>query len=145
TPRATSSMSTWATSGARSTRRASRACSTRSEAPGTCSERPSESARGAALDPYPPDALVHGDPLGDPRGDQRALVLAAPLPPDPGSRHRLGGIGRHPRRRARVGAPGDPWAGVLRQVLPARGPRGPAPRAFDPSPGGDAPALGGRP
>src|SRR5438128_783192 len=100
-------MSTSATSGGRSTRRASGACSTPSGAPGTCSRGPSESARSAALDPHPCDALVHRYSLGDPRRDRRALVLAPPLPPDPGSRHlppggraggqrhRLGGIGRH--------------------------------------------------
>src|SRR2546429_9288614 len=52
-------MSTSATSGGRSTRRASGACSTPSGAPGTCSRGPSESARSAALDPHPSDALVH--------------------------------------------------------------------------------------
>src|SRR5439155_1578472 len=85
-----------------------------------------------SLDPDPSDALVHRHSPGDPRRDRRALVLAPPLPPDPGSRHlppgggaggqrhRLGGIGRRPWRGARVGSPGDPRAGILRQVLPAR-------------------------
>src|SRR5438094_915877 len=112
--------------------RARGAYSTPSGAPGTCSMGPRESARSAALDPHPSDALVHRYSPGDPRRDRRALVLAPPLPPDPGSRHlppgggaggqrhRLGGIGRRPWRGARVGAAGDPRAGILRQVLPAR-------------------------